>query len=92
MSGGARHAGVASVEPAQTSADGRWVRVDAVLADPPETDAALATVRASARRCGAYPAPTPWWAARPRRSSTPSARPGRDDRVVIPLILGVVLL
>src|SRR5262249_14852921 len=36
--------GVAAVRKVGTSADGRWVRVDAVLADPPDSAAAKATI------------------------------------------------
>jgi RND superfamily putative drug exporter len=36
--------GVAGVMPAEVSSDGRWVRVRAVLADAPESEAALSTV------------------------------------------------
>ena len=84
--------GVASVGPAQTSADGRWVRVDAVLADPPETDAALATVerlRTSVRR---IPDSDALVGGETAVVLDTERTAGRDDRVVMPLILGVVLL
>lgn len=81
--------GVDSVLPAELSADGLWARVRVVLADPPESDAAVATVRrlrAAVHASGALVGGATAVIVDSRDAA------GRDNRVVMPLILAVVLL
>ena len=75
--GGARRShGVAAATPVGgVSADGRWVRVEAVLADPPDSPAAEDTVdRLRSRDARGARVPTRWSAARPPRRWTSNAR------------------
>ena len=85
-------AGVAEVLPAEPSADGRWVRVRAVLADPPESDAAMATVERLRAAVHAVPGADALVGGETAVILDTERTAGRDNRVVMPLILGVVLL
>src|SRR5439155_19997433 len=82
--------GVATAKAAGTSPDGRWVRVDAVLAAPPDSAAAKNTVdrlRAALRPiagAGALVGGQTAILLDTARAAT------RDDAVVMPLILAVV--
>ena len=84
--------GVASVQPAIASADGRWARVDAVLADAPDSKAALKTVDrlrdAVHEVSGAQALVSGATAIELDTARTAS----RDNKVVMPLILAVVFL
>ncbi len=84
--------GVAQVRPAVVSADGRWAEVDVVLADPPDSAAAKATVdrlRAAVHPVAGAQALVGGQTAVLLDSERAA---GHDNRVVLPLILGVVLL
>jgi RND superfamily putative drug exporter len=83
--------GVAAVGPAQVSADGRWARMSAVLADPPQSRAAEDTV---ARLRAAVHAVTDAQAVvggETAVSLDTMTAADRDNLVVMPLILVVVL-
>ena len=75
------------------SADGRWVRIDATLADPP---APARPGRRSTRlrdgRAGGARRGRRWSAATGRARGRRTRARSRDNAVVIPLILGVVLV
>ncbi|MFC7485004.1 MMPL family transporter [Luedemannella flava] len=81
--------GVADVAPAELSADGQWARVRAVLADPPESDAAVETVRRLRTAVHGDGALVGGDTAVQLDTRDAAAR---DDRVVMPLILAVVLI
>ena len=84
--------GVAEVLPAEVSADGQWVRVRAVLADPPESDAAMSTVERLRDGVQAVPGGNALVGGETAIIVDTENTAGRDDRTVMPLILGVVLL
>jgi RND superfamily putative drug exporter len=82
--------GVATAKVAGTSPDGRWVRVDAVLADPPDSAAAKDTVdrlRTALRPVAGADALVGGQTAILLDTARAAAR---DDAVVMPLILAVV--
>jgi RND superfamily putative drug exporter len=83
--------GVATAGPAGTSADGRWVLVDAVLADPPDSAAAKATV--NRLRAAVHAVPGADALVGGQTATTMDIRQAaiRDDLIVMPLILVVVL-
>lgn len=85
-------AGVAEVLPAEASSDGRTVRIRAILADPPESDAALSTVEHLRTAVHAVPGAAALVGGDTAVIADTATAAGRDDRVVMPLILGVVLL
>jgi RND superfamily putative drug exporter len=85
-------AGVAAVLPADVSADGRTVRLRVVLSDPVESDAALSTVERLRGAVRAVPGADALVGGQTAATVDTESTAGRDDRVVIPLILGVVLL
>jgi RND superfamily putative drug exporter len=84
--------GVADVRPAELSADGQWVRVRAVLADPPESRAALRTVQALRDAVHAVPGAWALVTGQTAANLDNELTTNRDNWVVMPLILGVVLL
>jgi RND superfamily putative drug exporter len=84
--------GVATVRPAGTSADGRWVRLDAVLVDPPGSVAAEATVDRLRDAVHAVPAADALVGGQTATTLDVGRAAGRDDLVVMPLILLVVLV
>ncbi|WP_165495213.1 MMPL family transporter [Actinomadura roseirufa] len=79
--------GVARVEKAQKSLDGRLTRLDVVLTDPPDSAAAKDTVRALRK---AVPDATVGAGAAGELDLADAQ--AHDRRVVIPLVLGVVLI
>ncbi|GAA1737286.1 MMPL family transporter [Luedemannella helvata] len=84
-----RTAGVAEVLPAETSSDGQWTRLRAVLTDPPESDAAVASVRRlrdAVHPTGALVGGPTAYAVDTRDTAA------RDDRLIMPLILTVVFV
>jgi putative drug exporter of the RND superfamily len=85
-------AGVAQVGAAQTSADGAWVRIDAVLADAPESPAAERALRDLRSAVHAVPGAQALVDGDTATVVDTDDTTSRDNWVVIPLILGVVLL
>jgi RND superfamily putative drug exporter len=85
-------AGVASVGPAERSADGRWARLPVVLADAPDGRAALATVQRLRAAVHAVPGGHALVGGQTAAGLDTERANARDNRVVVPLILGVVLL
>ncbi|MBT8225002.1 MAG: MMPL family transporter [Dactylosporangium sp.] len=83
--------GVATVEPAETSADGRWVRVRAIL-DDDSGSAAQATVERLRTAVHAVPGARALVAGEAAETLDTERITARDNWVVMPLILGVVLL
>jgi putative drug exporter of the RND superfamily len=84
--------GVAAVAPAEVSADGQWVRLRAVLADPPGSRAALRTVSALRDRVHRVPGAQALVAGETAANLDAEQTTNHDNWVVMPLILGVVLL
>jgi RND superfamily putative drug exporter len=85
-------AGVAEVLPAQTSGDGRTVRIHAILADPPDSDPAMSTVERLRTAVHAVPAAGALVGGETALHLDTDRSASRDNRLVMPLILGVVLL
>jgi putative drug exporter of the RND superfamily len=83
-------AGVAEVGAPELSPDGRWVRVRAVLADAPESDAALSTVERLRVAVHAVPGGRALVGGDTAVVLDTERTAGRDDRVTLPLILLVV--
>jgi RND superfamily putative drug exporter len=83
--------GVADVVRVGVSADGRWVRVDAVLRDPPDSAAARATVDRLRRALHAVPGADALVGGRTAADLDAVRGARRDNLVLIPLILLVVL-
>ncbi|GAA0576313.1 MMPL family transporter [Actinomadura livida] len=79
--------GVADVGAPLASTDGRLARLDAVLADPPDSEAAERTVRALREHI-----PDARFGAGTAAEIDLADAQSHDRRVVIPLVLGVVLL
>jgi putative drug exporter of the RND superfamily len=84
--------GVAQVGAAQTSADGAWVRLDAVLSAAPESPAAEKALRDLRTAVHAVPGAQALVSGDTATVVDTDDTTARDNRVVIPLILGVVLL
>ncbi|MPZ29043.1 MAG: MMPL family transporter [Micromonosporaceae bacterium] len=85
--------GVAEVaDPVVRSADGQWVRVDAVLADPPDSDLATGTVQRLRAAVHAVPGADALVGGQTAIALDTERVADRDNRLVMPLILGVVLL
>ncbi|MGB2569701.1 MMPL family transporter [Micromonospora citrea] len=84
--------GVARVQAAQPSPDGTWVRVPAVLADTPDSDAAQATVRRLRAAVHAVPGADALVGGQSAVLVDEERTVARDNRVVIPLVLAVVLV
>jgi RND superfamily putative drug exporter len=84
--------GVAEVTPAELSADGRWVRVRAVLANPPESKTAVSTVDRLRSAVHAVPGGQALVDGQTAVILDTERIADRDNRVVFPLILAVVLV
>jgi putative drug exporter of the RND superfamily len=84
--------GVAEVRPPQPSADGRWARVEAVLAAAPESRAAQDTVDRLRAVTHAVPGSQALVGGETAAVLDTERTAARDNRVVMPLILAVVLL
>ncbi|GIG91340.1 MMPL family transporter [Plantactinospora endophytica] len=84
--------GVAEVGPPERSADGRWVRIPAVLADDPSTGAAKESVDRLRTALRAVPGADPLVGGETAYQLDTDRVTARDDRVVMPLILIVVFL
>jgi RND superfamily putative drug exporter len=84
--------GVAEVGQPQPSADGRWVRLPAVLADPADSQAAKDTVERLRDAVHAIPGSQALVGGDTAATLDTERVASRDDRVVMPLILAVVLL
>ncbi|MEU0152239.1 MMPL family transporter [Micromonospora fulviviridis] len=84
--------GVAEVGAPERSADGRWVRVPAVLAAAPDSDAARDTVTRLRTAVHAVPDARALVGGRTATVLDEERTVNRDNRVVIPLVLAVVLV
>ncbi|MGC5018180.1 MMPL family transporter [Micromonospora sp. DT47] len=84
--------GVARVDEPERSPDGAWVRVPAVLADTPDSDAALETVQRLRTAVHAVPGAEALVGGRTAVLVDEERTVGRDNRVVIPLVLAVVFV
>jgi len=84
--------GVVEVGAPQPSADGRWVRIQAVLADPADSRAAEDTVDRLRDAVHAIPGSEALVGGTTAATLDTERVANRDDRVVMPLILAVVLL
>ena len=78
---------VADVTRAGTSADGQWVRIDAVLRHPPDSAAAKATVDRLRTALHAVPAADALVGGQTAAALDTERGAGRDNWVVLPLIL-----
>ncbi|HEU4425909.1 MAG TPA: MMPL family transporter [Pilimelia sp.] len=85
-------AGVADVLPPVPSADGGWVRVQAVLATTPDSPAAKQTVERLRDAVHAVPGADALVGGETAAILDTERIAGRDDRTVLPLILGMILL
>jgi RND superfamily putative drug exporter len=88
----AQVAGVSRVLPAERSADGRWARVQAVLADPPDSPAAQDTIARLRTAVHAVPGSQALVGGQTASQVDINAANRHDARTVMPLILGVVFL
>ncbi|MGN9779302.1 MMPL family transporter [Micromonospora sp. H33] len=84
--------GVAEVGAPEASPDGRWVRVAAVLAHTPDSDAALATVERLRAAVHAVPGAQALVGGDTAYLIDEERTVGRDNRVVVPLVLAVVFV
>ncbi|KAB1914880.1 MMPL family transporter [Micromonospora sp. AMSO31t] len=84
--------GVAEVGAPQRSADGRWVRVPAVLGAAPDSDAARDAVTRLRTAVHAVPDAQALVGGRTATVLDEERTVNRDNRVVIPLVLAVVLV
>jgi putative drug exporter of the RND superfamily len=84
--------GVAGVRPPQRSADGRWARIQAVLAADPESQAAKDTVERLRAATHAVPGAQALVGGDTAATLDTERIAARDNRVVMPMILAVVLL
>jgi putative drug exporter of the RND superfamily len=82
--------GVAAARQAGVSADGRWVRVEAVLDDPPDSAAAKGTIDRLRRSTHAVPGADALVGGQTATTMDIDRAARRDNRVVLPLILVVV--
>jgi RND superfamily putative drug exporter len=82
--------GVASAAPAGTSTDGRWVRIDAVLADPPDSARAKATVQRLRDAVHAVPGADALVGGQIAMTVDIDSAATRDDLLVMSMILVVV--
>jgi RND superfamily putative drug exporter len=87
-----RVAGVAEVRPPERSADGRWARIQAVMAAAPESQAAKDTVERLRAATHAVPGSQALVGGETAATLDTERTAARDNRVVMPLILAVVLL
>ncbi|MGS2617196.1 MMPL family transporter [Micromonospora sp. LZ34] len=84
--------GVAEVGAPERSPDGRWVRIAAVLADTPDSDAALATVDRLRTAVHAVPGAQALVGGDSAYLLDEERTVSRDNRLVVPLILAVVFV
>jgi putative drug exporter of the RND superfamily len=84
--------GVASVSAPVRSGDGRWVRVQAVLADVPDSKAAEHTVERLRAAVHGVPGAEALVGGDTAVQLDTDRATDRDNRVIMPLILGVILL
>jgi RND superfamily putative drug exporter len=84
-------AGVSQTGPAELSADGRWARIPAVLAEPPDSPAAEAAVTRLRAAVHAVPGARAVVGGQTAIALDTRAAADRDNLVVVPLILVVVL-
>ncbi|MEU8300856.1 MMPL family transporter [Micromonospora sp. NPDC048909] len=84
--------GVAEVGELERSPDGQWVRIAAVLADTPDSDAALDTVERLRAAVHAVPGAQALVGGDTAYLIDEERTVDRDNRVVVPLVLAVVLV
>jgi putative drug exporter of the RND superfamily len=84
--------GVAEVPPPQRSPDGRWARIQAVLQAAPDSQAAKDTVDRLRAETHAVPGSQALVGGETAATLDTERIAARDNRVVMPLILAVVLL
>ncbi|MFI6262152.1 MMPL family transporter [Micromonospora sp. NPDC051006] len=84
--------GIAEVGEPERSPDGRWVRIAAVLADTPDSDAALDTVERLRAAVHAVPGAQALVGGDTAYLIDEERTVDRDNRVVVPLVLAVVLV
>jgi RND superfamily putative drug exporter len=84
--------GVAEVGAPVTSADGRWVRMQAVLADAPDSGAAEDTVERLRDAVHVVPGAQALVGGETATVLDTERAAAQDDRLVMPLILGIVFL
>ncbi|MGN9808759.1 MMPL family transporter [Micromonospora sp. BQ11] len=84
--------GVARVDAPERSPDGAWVRVPAVLADTPDSDAAMETVQRLRTAVHEVPGARALVGGGTAVLVDQERVVGRDNRVVVPLILAVVVV
>lgn len=84
--------GIADVRPPVRSADGRWVRVEAVLGATPDSPAAEDSVRRLRTAVHAVPGAQALVGGPTATQLDTETAATRDNRVVMPLILAVVFL
>jgi RND superfamily putative drug exporter len=84
--------GVATARQVDASADGRWVRVDAVLDDPPDSAAARATIDRLRDAVHAVPGADALVGGPTATTIDITRAASRDNRLLMPLILVVVLV
>jgi RND superfamily putative drug exporter len=84
--------GVATASQAARSADGRWARVEAVLDDPPDSPAAKATIHRLREAAHAVPGADALVGGETATTADIERAAGRDNAVLMPLILLVVLI
>jgi putative drug exporter of the RND superfamily len=84
--------GVAEVQPPERSPDGRWARIQAVMAAAPESQAAKDTVDRLRAAVHAVPESEALVGGDTAATLDTERIAARDNRVVMPLILAVVLL
>jgi RND superfamily putative drug exporter len=85
-------AGVADVLPPAASADGRWIRLQVVLSATPDSPAAKQTVERLRDTVHAVPGAEALVGGETAAIVDTERMAGQDDRTVLPLILGVILL
>jgi RND superfamily putative drug exporter len=83
--------GVADAAPAGVSADGRWVRIDAVLRDAPDSAAAKDTIDDIREAVRTVPGAGALVGGDTATTLDIERATSRDNRVLLPLILAVVL-
>ena len=84
--------GVAAVRPAEPSADGRWARFEAVLADPPDSPAAKRTVDDLRAAVHAVPGADALVGGETAIQLDTERAADRDNRTIMPVILVVVFI
>ncbi|MEV4516585.1 MMPL family transporter [Dactylosporangium sp. NPDC049525] len=85
-------AGVADATATARSADGRWVRIAATLADPPDSGAAMATIDRLRAAVHAVPGADAVVGGQTATLVDVGRASERDNAIVMPLILAVVFI